>query len=69
MPAIAKLSPYAVIGQMKFNGWMELLDPGTQDPAYICFSLNPNEKIEIRSLIDWQNTPNPQRWELQSPCN
>ncbi len=57
MPAIAKLSPYAVIGQMKFNGWMELLDPGTQDPAYICFSLNPNEKIEIRSLIDLAKHP------------
>jgi len=57
MPAITKLSPYAVMGQMKFNEWMELLDPGTQDPAYLCFSINPNEKIEIRTIMDLAKHP------------
>lgn len=56
MPVLVQSSPYALMGQLKTSAWAEMLPEG-QDPIYICFSLNPNEKLEIRTLIDLAKRP------------
>lgn len=56
MPILVQSFPYALMGQLKISAWAEML-PESQDPAYICCSLNPNEKLEIRTLIDTAKRP------------
>ncbi len=56
MPVLVQSSPYALIGQLKISAWAEMLPEG-QDPVYVCFSLNPNEKLEIRTLLDLAKRP------------
>ncbi len=57
MPALVQASPYALMGQLKVSSWAEIL-PESDDPAFICFSLNPAEKMETRVLIDLAKRPN-----------
>lgn len=56
MPALVQSSPYALLGQLKTTSWTEMLPEG-QDPVYVCFSLNPNEKLEVRTLMDLAKRP------------
>ncbi len=56
MPVLVQASPYALIGQLKTTAWGEMLPDG-EDPAYICFSLNPGEKMEIRTFLDLAKRP------------
>ncbi|MGC8739452.1 MAG: hypothetical protein ACP5UA_12525 [Candidatus Hydrogenedens sp.] len=56
MPTLVQSSPYALMGQLKISAWSEML-PEYQDPVYVCFSLNPSEKLEIRTLMDLSKRP------------
>ncbi|MCX8064961.1 MAG: hypothetical protein N3G21_07290 [Candidatus Hydrogenedentes bacterium] len=57
MPHIIKPYPATVGLQLKLSPWSDIAVSGEKDPVYICFSLLPNERLIIRSLLDSSKKP------------
>jgi len=56
-PYLVQMSPYGVLAQMKLGPWAEMVSEGVDDPVYVCMSLNPEEKLQVRTLIDMSKRP------------
>lgn len=56
-PALVRMSPYAVLAELKFGPWNEMLDENVTDPIYFCFSIHPEDRLEIRSMMDISKRP------------